>query len=147
MISLLCLRIARRIATVCCSGLRIRRAEILIFIEAALITVNGCLSGLLFLSCMETLSVDGWVVAIEQHPVLASPFCPAALGAASLDVQFEFCLLILIISYLQKSEALRMQYRYLDLRSFQLQYNLRLRSQIVMRMREYLCNLHGKTSA
>ncbi|XP_064310620.1 aspartate--tRNA ligase, mitochondrial isoform X2 [Phalacrocorax carbo] len=42
-----------------------------------------------------------------------------------------------------KSEALRMQYRYLDLRSFQLQHNLRLRSQIVMRMREYLCNLHG----
>lgn len=40
-----------------------------------------------------------------------------------------------------------MQYRYLDLRSFQLQYNLRLRSRVVMRMREYLCNLHGKESA
>lgn len=90
---------------------------------------------------------NGCVVAIEQHPFLASPFSLVPLGAASLDVQFEFCLLILIISYLQKSEALRMQYRYLDLRSFQLQYNLRLRSQIVMRMREYLCNLHGKKSA
>uniref|UniRef100_UPI00398F6BCE aspartate--tRNA ligase, mitochondrial isoform X2 n=1 Tax=Pristiophorus japonicus TaxID=55135 RepID=UPI00398F6BCE len=43
----------------------------------------------------------------------------------------------------KKSEALRMQHRYLDLRSSQLQYNLRLRSQMVMRMREYLCNLHG----
>ncbi|GCB71960.1 hypothetical protein scyTo_0006124, partial [Scyliorhinus torazame] len=42
-----------------------------------------------------------------------------------------------------KSEALRMQHRYLDLRSSQMQYNLRLRSQMVMRMREYLCNLHG----
>ncbi|KAH1166537.1 hypothetical protein KIL84_015709 [Mauremys mutica] len=42
-----------------------------------------------------------------------------------------------------KSEALRMQYRYLDLRSFQMQHNLRLRSQMVMKMREYLCNLHG----
>ncbi|XP_069793742.1 aspartate--tRNA ligase, mitochondrial isoform X2 [Narcine bancroftii] len=43
----------------------------------------------------------------------------------------------------KKSEALRMQYRYLDLRSSQMQSTLRLRSQMVMRMREYLCNLHG----
>ncbi|XP_038651043.1 aspartate--tRNA ligase, mitochondrial [Scyliorhinus canicula] len=43
----------------------------------------------------------------------------------------------------KKSEALRMQHRYLDLRSSHMQYNLRLRSQMVMRMREYLCNLHG----
>jgi hypothetical protein len=37
-----------------------------------------------------------------------------------------------------------LQYRYLDLRSFQMQYNLRLRSEMVMKIREYLCNLHGK---
>ncbi|XP_063284227.1 aspartate--tRNA ligase, mitochondrial [Pelobates fuscus] len=43
----------------------------------------------------------------------------------------------------KKSESLRMQYRYLDLRSSQLQYNLRLRSSMAMRMREYLCNQHG----
>ncbi|XP_028832569.1 aspartate--tRNA ligase, mitochondrial isoform X3 [Denticeps clupeoides] len=43
----------------------------------------------------------------------------------------------------KKSEGLRMQYRYLDLRSSQMQYNLRLRSRLVMKMREYLCNLHG----
>ncbi|KAM8816270.1 aspartate--tRNA ligase, mitochondrial isoform 2-T2 [Rhynchonycteris naso] len=42
-----------------------------------------------------------------------------------------------------KTEALRLQYRYLDLRSFQMQYNLRLRSQMVMKMREYLCGRHG----
>ncbi|XP_010226936.1 PREDICTED: aspartate--tRNA ligase, mitochondrial [Tinamus guttatus] len=48
-----------------------------------------------------------------------------------------------IKDFVKKSEALRMQYRYLDLRSVQLQYNLRLRSQIVMKMREYLCHLHG----
>ncbi|NXC44717.1 SYDM protein, partial [Penelope pileata] len=48
-----------------------------------------------------------------------------------------------IKDFIKKSEALRMQYRYLDLRSSQLQHNLRLRSQVVMRMREYLCNLHG----
>uniref|UniRef100_A0A8B9H8J8 Aspartyl-tRNA synthetase 2, mitochondrial n=1 Tax=Astyanax mexicanus TaxID=7994 RepID=A0A8B9H8J8_ASTMX len=47
-----------------------------------------------------------------------------------------------IKDFVKKSEALRMQYRYLDLRSSQLQYNLRLRSRLVMKMREYLCNLH-----
>ncbi|XP_034039192.1 aspartate--tRNA ligase, mitochondrial [Thalassophryne amazonica] len=45
--------------------------------------------------------------------------------------------------FVKKSEFLRMQYRYLDLRSSQMQYNLRLRSQLVMKMREYLCNIHG----
>uniref|UniRef100_A0A8C6FVN8 Aspartyl-tRNA synthetase 2, mitochondrial n=1 Tax=Moschus moschiferus TaxID=68415 RepID=A0A8C6FVN8_MOSMO len=48
-----------------------------------------------------------------------------------------------IKDFMKKTEALRLQYRYLDLRSVQMQYNLRLRSQMVMKMREYLCNLHG----
>ncbi|XP_062849080.1 aspartate--tRNA ligase, mitochondrial isoform X2 [Trichomycterus rosablanca] len=48
-----------------------------------------------------------------------------------------------IKDFVKKSEALRMQYRYLDLRSSRMQYNLRLRSRLVMKMREYLCNLHG----
>ncbi|XP_021121057.1 aspartate--tRNA ligase, mitochondrial isoform X2 [Heterocephalus glaber] len=48
-----------------------------------------------------------------------------------------------IKDFVKKTEALRLQYRYLDLRSVQMQYNLRLRSQMVMKMREYLCNLHG----
>nr|XP_060630373.1 aspartate--tRNA ligase, mitochondrial [Anolis sagrei ordinatus] len=45
--------------------------------------------------------------------------------------------------FTKKTEALRMQYRYLDIRSAQMQYNLRLRSQMVMKMREYLCNYYG----
>uniref|UniRef100_A0A8D2ZFE0 Aminoacyl-transfer RNA synthetases class-II family profile domain-containing protein n=1 Tax=Scophthalmus maximus TaxID=52904 RepID=A0A8D2ZFE0_SCOMX len=48
-----------------------------------------------------------------------------------------------IKDFVKKSESLRMQYRYLDLRSTQMQRNLRLRSQLVMKMREYLCNVHG----
>ncbi|KAG8132901.1 hypothetical protein E2320_010724 [Naja naja] len=47
-----------------------------------------------------------------------------------------------IKDFTKKTEALRMQYRYLDIRSIQMQYNLRLRSQVVMRMREYLCNCY-----
>ncbi|KAM9791602.1 aspartate--tRNA ligase, mitochondrial [Syngnathus typhle] len=47
-----------------------------------------------------------------------------------------------IKDFVQKSESLRMQFRYLDLRSSRLQKNLRLRSQLVMKMREYLCNVH-----
>jgi len=48
--------------------------------------------------------------------------------------------------FAQKSESLRMKYRYLDLRSSEMQRNLRLRSQLVMRMREFLCNQHGEQS-
>ncbi|XP_062284969.1 aspartate--tRNA ligase, mitochondrial [Scomber scombrus] len=48
-----------------------------------------------------------------------------------------------IKDFVKKSESLRMQYRYLDLRSSQMQKNLRLRSQLVMKMREHLCNVHG----
>ncbi|KAM5239309.1 aspartate--tRNA ligase, mitochondrial [Ctenodactylus gundi] len=48
-----------------------------------------------------------------------------------------------IKDFMKKTEALRLQYRYLDLRSAHMQYNLRLRSQMVMKMREYLCNVHG----
>lgn len=53
---------------------------------------------------------------------------------------------MIVFLLVQKSESLRMQYRYLDLRSSQMQKNLRLRSQLVMKMREYLCNVHGMTS-
>ncbi|XP_004596358.2 aspartate--tRNA ligase, mitochondrial isoform X1 [Ochotona princeps] len=48
-----------------------------------------------------------------------------------------------IKDFVKKTEALRLRYRYLDLRSSQMQHNLRLRSRMVMKMREYLCNMHG----
>lgn len=37
-----------------------------------------------------------------------------------------------------------MEYRYLDLRNKDLQRNLRLRSEMVMKMREFLCNQNGE---
>lgn len=39
-------------------------------------------------------------------------------------------------------ESLRLQYRYIDLRNADLQANLRLRSNVVMKVREFLYN-HG----
>ena len=41
-------------------------------------------------------------------------------------------------------ESLRMEYRYLDLRQTKMQKNLRIRSKMVMKMREFLANKHGK---
>eukprot|EP00057_Strongylocentrotus_purpuratus_P026784 XP_011681258.1 PREDICTED: aspartate--tRNA ligase, mitochondrial [Strongylocentrotus purpuratus] len=41
------------------------------------------------------------------------------------------------------SEAVRMQFRYIDLRSKRMQRNLRLRSDVVMKMREFLWKKHG----
>lgn len=39
---------------------------------------------------------------------------------------------------------MRMQYRYIDLRSATMQRNLRVRSQMIMKMREFLVNKHGR---
>ncbi|XP_063741972.1 aspartate--tRNA ligase, mitochondrial isoform X2 [Eleginops maclovinus] len=64
--------------------------------------------------------------------------------AESVEVLNVCCTLPFEIKdFVKKSEALRMKYRYLDLRSSQMQRNLRLRSQLVMRMREFLCKEHG----
>ncbi|XP_071501975.1 aspartate--tRNA ligase, mitochondrial-like [Diadema antillarum] len=41
------------------------------------------------------------------------------------------------------SEAVRMQFRYIDLRSRRMQRNLRLRADVVMKMREFLWKQHG----
>ncbi|XP_078606517.1 aspartate--tRNA ligase, mitochondrial-like [Branchiostoma floridae x Branchiostoma japonicum] len=48
-----------------------------------------------------------------------------------------------IRDFFQVNEHLRLQHRYLDLRGSQLQHNLRLRSQVIMKMREFLINVHG----
>lgn len=47
-----------------------------------------------------------------------------------------------IREFQKAKESLRMQYRYLDLRFEKMQKNLRVRSDLLMRMREYLINNH-----
>lgn len=42
--------------------------------------------------------------------------------------------------YQKPKEGLRMQYRYLDLRFPEMQFNLRMRSSILMKIREFLIN-------
>uniref|UniRef100_A0A8C6VFK5 Aspartyl-tRNA synthetase 2, mitochondrial n=1 Tax=Naja naja TaxID=35670 RepID=A0A8C6VFK5_NAJNA len=77
-------------------------------------------------------------------------FCSFLMQTGDIEVKAEtaevlnYCkkLPFEIKDFTKKTEALRMQYRYLDIRSIQMQYNLRLRSQVVMRMREYLCNCY-----
>lgn len=45
-----------------------------------------------------------------------------------------------IRNFQRANETLRMQYRYLDMRFAEMQANLRMRSKILMKMREYLIN-------
>jgi aspartyl-tRNA synthetase len=47
---------------------------------------------------------------------------------------------LLTVYYCWLQEQLRLQYRYLDLRRDVLQRNLRFRSQLVQRMRTFLCD-------
>lgn len=46
-------------------------------------------------------------------------------------------------SFNRSNETLRMKYRYVDLRFEDMQRNLRLRSNVLMKMREYLINAAG----
>lgn len=50
----------------------------------------------------------------------------------------KVCIMCYSLQADETNEMRRMKYRYLDLRSEQLQFNLRLRSAMVMKMREFL---------
>ncbi|ALC39787.1 CG31739 [Drosophila busckii] len=59
------------------------------------------------------------------------------LNSAKKNLPFE------IRKFNRAGERLRLTHRYLDLRFNDMQHNLRLRSQVIMRMREYLINYLG----
>ncbi|XP_064649876.1 aspartate--tRNA ligase, mitochondrial-like [Lineus longissimus] len=59
------------------------------------------------------------------------------LNERKRDLPFE------IKEFHKVKEPLRLEYRFLDLRQSQMQANLRLRSQMMMKIREFLCNQHG----
>ncbi|XP_035527406.1 aspartate--tRNA ligase, mitochondrial [Morone saxatilis] len=106
----------------------------------------GHLKSVLFdLTVESVIKVTG---TVRQRPAgqenKGMPTGEIEIVAESVEV-FNVCrtLPFEIKDFVKKSESLRMQYRYLDLRSSQMQKNLRLRSQLVMKMREYLCNVHG----
>lgn len=68
------------------------------------------------------------------------------MPAVCSDIRLRPWSLLVFSGVKQKSELVRMQYRYLDLRAHRMQKSLRLRSQLVMKMREYLCNVHGRSA-
>ncbi|KAJ8357320.1 hypothetical protein SKAU_G00201140 [Synaphobranchus kaupii] len=117
-------------------------AQLLIPQDESLVDLKNTLCGL----TLETvIKVTGKV--IHRPPGQANKEMPTGeieVSIGSLEV-LNVCrkLPFEIKDFVKKSESLRMQYRYLDLRSPQMQSNLRLRSQLVMKMREYLCNIHG----
>ncbi|XP_073825775.1 aspartyl-tRNA synthetase, mitochondrial [Musca autumnalis] len=59
------------------------------------------------------------------------------LNAAKKNLPFE------VRRFNRAGERLRLTHRYIDLRFADMQHNLRLRSQVIMRMREYLINYLG----
>lgn len=61
----------------------------------------------------------------------------SVLGKCSATLPFH------IHDFHKVKESLRLQYRYLDLRHSELQRNLRFRSELIFRMREFLCKHHG----
>lgn len=61
----------------------------------------------------------------------------SVLNAAKKNLPFE------IRKFNRAGERLRLTHRYLDLRFNDMQHNLRLRSSVIMRMREYLINYLG----
>lgn len=59
------------------------------------------------------------------------------LNKASVDLPVQ------VRTFNRSNETLRMKYRYIDLRFVDMQKNLRLRSNVLMKMREYLINIGG----
>lgn len=92
------------------------------------------------------LKVKGCVVA--RPPKMINPKMKTGaieVELISIDVlnQANADLPVTVRTFNRSNETLRMKYRYIDLRFGDMQRNLRLRSNVLMKMREYLINAAG----
>lgn len=76
----------------------------------------------------ESMATGGIEVLLESLEVL---------NPAKTDLPIH------VRSFNRPKEALRMEYRFIDLRYLDMQRNLRTRSDVLMKMREYLINYSG----
>ncbi|XP_076342423.1 aspartyl-tRNA synthetase, mitochondrial isoform X2 [Tachypleus tridentatus] len=98
------------------------------------------------LSLESVLKVEGTVIQRpleEQNKKMATGEIEVVVETADVLGKSKPTLPFNIRDFQKVKESLRLQYRYLDLRTSNLQKNLRLRSSIVMKMREFLCKHHG----
>ncbi|XP_001658298.2 aspartate--tRNA ligase, mitochondrial isoform X1 [Aedes aegypti] len=92
------------------------------------------------------LRVEGKVVKRpkgQENPRLPTGEVEVVLGNVEVLNKARNRLPIDIKEHNKAKENLRLEFRYIDLRSTQLQRSLRLRSQIIMKMREYMINQCG----
>lgn len=92
------------------------------------------------------LLVNGLVLArptAMRNPDMASGAIEVNLESYVVLNKANPKLPINVREFNRAKENLRMEYRYIDLRFEDMQRNLRLRSAVLMKMREYLCNHAG----
>ncbi|XP_022248265.1 aspartate--tRNA ligase, mitochondrial-like isoform X3 [Limulus polyphemus] len=98
------------------------------------------------LSLESVLKVEGTVVQRpleEQNKKMATGEIEVEVVTADVLGKSKPNLPFNIRDFQKVKESLRLMYRYLDLRTSNLQKNLRLRSNVTMKMREFLCKHHG----
>lgn len=92
------------------------------------------------------LLINGLVLArptAMRNPAMATGDIEVNLESFEVLNKANKNLPMQIREFNRPKENLRMEYRYLDLRFEDMQRNLRLRSAVLMKMREYLCNQAG----
>lgn len=92
------------------------------------------------------LRVDGVVLGrptAMRNPAMATGDIEVNLGSFEVLNKATKNLPINVREFNRAKENLRMEFRYIDLRFEDMQRNLRLRSTVLMKMREYLCNQAG----
>lgn len=78
-----------------------------------------------------------------QNPKMATGAIEVQVSAIELLNSSKAALPMQVTTFNRAKETLRMEYRYIDLRFSDMQRNLRTRSQVLMKMRDYLVNYAG----